>query len=112
MTSAAKPKRRPPFTTFATRLMWTSLSTNSLGSSRSRERRSRSRGSRAIGHDPLKLQSSFARGIAERLDAAVVEVAAAIEYDFGDALLDRTLGHELADRLPGIELVAGLSAAA
>jgi hypothetical protein len=32
-TSAAKPKRLPPLTTFATRLMWTSLSTNSLSRS-------------------------------------------------------------------------------
>ena len=32
ITSAAKPKRRPPLTTLATRLMWTSLSMNSLGS--------------------------------------------------------------------------------
>src|SRR5262245_57368587 len=47
-TSAAKPKRRPPFTTLATRLMWTSLSVNSL-SSRSRSRsRSRPCGSRAM----------------------------------------------------------------
>ncbi len=46
-TSAAKPKRLPPLTTFATRLMWTSLSTNSLSRSsrsllRSRPPRSRS----------------------------------------------------------------------
>src|SRR5712691_4292013 len=41
-TSAANPKRRPPFTTLATRLMWTSLSVNSLSS------RSRWRGSRAM----------------------------------------------------------------
>src|SRR5258708_61595 len=39
MTSAAKPKRRPPLTTFATRLMPTSFSVNSL-SSRSRGWRS------------------------------------------------------------------------
>src|SRR5674476_1162275 len=32
-TSAAKPNRLPPLTTFATRLMWTSLSTNSLSRS-------------------------------------------------------------------------------
>src|SRR6187455_357112 len=109
-TSAAKPKRRPPFTTLATRLMWTSLSMNSLGSSRSREReRSRSRGSRAILHHPvrattqLELQSSFARGVAERLDAAVVEITAAIEHHVGDALLDRALGHQLADRLGGVD---------
>jgi len=37
-TIAAKAKRRPPFTTFATRLMVTSLSVSSLSSSRSRSR--------------------------------------------------------------------------
>ena len=42
-TSAAKPKRRPPFTTLATRLMWTRRSTNSLSrSSRSPPRPPRS----------------------------------------------------------------------
>src|SRR3954451_24179899 len=120
MTRAAKPKRRPPFTTFATRLMWTSLSMNSLGSSRSREReRSRSRGSRAMDHVPsgnrpfvLKLQACFARRIRQRLDAAVIQKAPAIKPHFGHALLDRTLGDELADGLGGIDVGAGLAALA
>src|SRR3954470_14307255 len=127
MTRAAKPKRRPPFTTLATRLMWTSLSMNSLGSSRSRERfRSRSRGSRAMDHVPsgnrplaglapvcpLKLQACFARRIRQRLDAAVIQKAAAIEHHFAHTLLDRTLGDQLADRLGGIDIGAGLAALA
>src|SRR4051812_11071872 len=127
MTRAAKPKRRPPFTTLATRLMWTSLSMNSLGSSRSRERfRSRSRGSRAMDHVPsgnrpfaglapvcpLKLQACFARRIRQRLDAAVIQKAAAIEHHFGHALLDCALGDEPADGFGGIDIGAGLAALA
>src|SRR3954468_21348753 len=124
ITSAAKPKRRPPFTTLATRLMCTSLSTNSLGSRwppRSRPPPSRL-GSRAIRifslfgqfarPHPLEIQAAFARGVGERLDAPVVAVAAAIEHDVLDALLDRALGDELADRLRRIDVGAGLQVAA
>src|SRR3954469_16407052 len=124
ITSAAKPKRRPPFTTLATRLMCTSLSTNSLGSRwapRSRPPPSRL-GSRAIRifslfgqfarPHPLEIQAALARGVGERLDAPVVAVAAAIEHDVLDALLDRALGDELADRLGGIDIGSGLQAAA
>ena len=35
----------------------------------------------------LELQSSFARRIGQRLDAAVIEIAAAVEHDLLDALL-------------------------
>src|SRR5581483_478797 len=118
-TSAAKPKRRPPFTTLATRLIWTSLSTNSL----SRSSRSRSRlGSRAIGsvfpvwrhgrrHPSSELQSALAGGIGERLDAPMVEIAAAIEHHFLDALLGGALGDQLADLLRRTDVGAGLEAA-
>src|SRR5712691_2145845 len=148
ITSAAKPKRRPPFTTFATRLMWTSLSTNSL-SSRSRSR-SRPRGSRAmvfrrtedrrrttdqlVARNPSsfilypssvlcplssvlcrpfsEFQPALARGIRESLDAAVIEIAAAVEHHVLDALCRRPLGDELADRLRGRDIGAGLEARA
>src|SRR3954471_20202937 len=128
MTSAAKPKRRPPFTTLATRLIWTSLSMNSLGSRsaprpprRSRAPPSRSRlGSCAITvfslfgrsarHHPLEVQATFARGIAERFDAAVVAIAAAVEHDILDALLDRALGNQRAHRLGGLDIGARLRA--
>src|ERR1051326_5577943 len=123
-TKAAKPKRRPPFTTLATRLMWTSLSTNSLGSRsppRSRPPPSRSRlASRAITifsllgrsarHHPLEVQPALARGIAERLDPAVVAVAAPVEHDILDAFLDGALGHQRADRLGGFDIGARLRA--
>src|SRR5262245_32982011 len=117
-TRAAKPKRRPPFTTFATRLMWTSLSVNSLSrSSRSR----RSRGSRAISlfhfarAAPLsnsEVEAALARGIGQRLDPAVVEIAAAVEHHVLDPLGRGPLRHQLAHRLGGFDIGAGLEAAA
>src|SRR5215831_1456606 len=117
-TSAAKPKRRPPFTTLATRLMWTSLSVNSLSrSSRSR----RSRGSRAMILFQLVLvcrrsssetEPALARRVRQRLDAAVVEVTAAIEHDLLDALRRCALGEPFADRLCRLDIGAGLEGAA
>src|SRR5262249_536587 len=95
--------------------MWTSLSMNSLGSSRSRERRSRSRpsrGSRAMMHDPSELQAAFTRGITQRLDAAVIEIAAAVEHHVDHALFLRPLGDQLAHHLRGIDIRAGLAAVA
>src|SRR5579871_34683 len=146
-TSAAKPKRLPPLTTFATRLMWTSLSTNSLSRSsrsldRSRPPRSRSAAmvfsnlSEAkasvlvsvqtncflIEHDlfgnplhtfpdhALEAQSALARRIRKRLDAAVIEIAAAIEHHFLDAVLHRALGEQLAHRLCRVDVGTGLLA--
>ena len=55
-----------------------------------------------------ELQAALARGIGERLDAPVVEIAAAVEHDVLDALLDRALGDQLADRLGGVDIGAGL----
>src|SRR5689334_4281281 len=102
MTSAAKAKRRPPFTTLATRLMCTSLSGNSLSRSsrppRSRSRRPSRRGSCAIFEtDPLEVEAAFTRGIGQRLDASVIEIAAAVEHDVLDSLFLRALGDQLAD---------------
>src|SRR5688572_28680412 len=106
---AAKPKRLPPFTTLATRLTPTSLSTSSE-SSRSAPRSpprpprrpsSRPRpepGARAMSRTPLERQAALSGGIGQRLDAAVEEIAAAIEDDFLDAGSQRTLGDQLADR--------------
>src|SRR5882672_5331156 len=123
-TSAAKPKRRPPFTTLATRLMCTSLSIRSLSRSslsRLRPRPPRSRPppslesrccpSRAIllpyllrrtvlnaaAINCLKLQTALAGRVGERLDAPVIDVAAAIEHHLLDALGDAALGDLLAD---------------
>src|SRR5260370_27088273 len=81
MTSAAKPKRRPPLTTFATRLMPTSFSVNSL-SSRSRGWRSPSPLRpcvRAIG--PLsEIEPALAGGVGQGLDPAVIEIGAPVEH--------------------------------
>src|SRR5438477_5564517 len=108
-TRAAKPKRRPPFTTLATRLMWTSLSVNSLSTSL----RSRPWGSRAIFRFPSsEFQSALTRGFGQRLDAAVVEIAAAVEHHVLDALRRRALRDQLADRLGGGDVGAGLMTAA
>src|SRR4051794_1842114 len=129
-TRAAKPKRLPPLTTFATRLMWTSLSTNSLSRSsrsllRSRPPRSRSpamvlfQSLQGLGprsscqfKSNLEAEPALARSIGQRLDAAVIEIAATIEHDFLDALLHRTLRQQLADRLRRIDVGTGVTGVA
>ena len=60
----------------------------------------------------LEAQPAFARSIRERLDAAVIEIAAAIEHDLGDAVLHGTLGQQLADGLGRIDVRPGLAAVA
>src|SRR5438552_1744242 len=92
-TSAVKENRRPPFTTFATRLMETtrSFSSSTLGSifaSATQSLLSR-----------LKDQAARARRVGQGLDPSVVLVAAAIEDDLLDALRLRLLREHLADRL-------------
>src|SRR5207245_1655830 len=129
-TSAAKPKRLPPLTTFATRLMWTSLSTNSLSRSsrsllRSRPPRSRSPAmvfsnlSEALASvlvsvetSLLETQPAFARRVRQRLDAAVLEIAAAVEHHFLDAVLDGALRQKLADGLRRIDVGTRIAALA
>src|SRR5712692_4048830 len=112
MTSAAKPKRRPPFTTLATRLMPTSFSVNSL-SSRSRGWRSPSpplrpsRPVRAIG--PLsQIQSALAGGVGQGLDPAVIHIGAAVEYDPSDPRRLGAFGEQFADRARRLGIGAGL----
>src|ERR1700745_3646150 len=105
--------------------MWTSLSTNSLSRSsrsrfRSRPPRSRSPamvfsnlfGARApvLVSFRLEAQSALARGIRQRLDAAVIEIAAAVEHHFLDAILHRALRHKLACGLGGVDIGTGLVA--
>src|SRR5581483_1797755 len=117
-TSAAKPKRLPPLTTLATRLMCTSLSANSLSrSSRSRLRSLSLPGLRAtlmpfpcVESPASEAEPALAGAVGERLDAPVIAIAAAIEHDLVDARLPGALGHQLADRGggslvgPGLEL--------
>src|SRR5260370_22679626 len=104
MTSAANPNRRPPFTTLATRLMWTSLSVNSL-SSRSRSRAMRMfhsmfRFARAQARAcQLEFEAALACRLGQRLDASVIPITATVEDHVRDALAARPLGDPLADRL-------------
>src|SRR5712692_1543114 len=120
MTSAANPKRRPPFTTFATRLMPTSFSVNSL-SSRSRGWRSPplrpSRCVRAI--EPLsEIETALAGGIGQGLDPAVIHIGATVEHHLRDPGRLGALGEQFADgarrRLIGaglqVRLEAGIQA--
>ena len=60
-------KRRPPLTTLATRLISTTRSLSSRVSAKV--------------DSTSELQSSLARAVGERLDASVVQVAAAVEDD-------------------------------
>ena len=54
----------------------------------------------------LELQSCFARCIGQSLDAAVIEVAAAIEDHLLDSLLLSALGNQLANFLRGSHVAA------
>src|SRR5579864_7108884 len=104
-TSAAKPKRRPPFTTLATRLIWTSLSTNSLS------RSSRSRVSRATEGPFLKFEAALAGCLGERFYTPMIKIAAAIEHDLLDAFFFGAFGNQLADYGRGGDVVAFRTAA-
>src|SRR5262245_52654104 len=100
-TSAEKLKRRPPFTTLATRLMWITRSF-SLSSSIC---------SNAMRESPnfcekLKFEPALARRVGEGADAAVVEVTVAIEDDPIDFLGETNLGDQRADFLGGFGLVS------
>src|SRR5271156_2537720 len=112
MTSAAKPNRRPPFTTFATRLMLTSFSVNSL-SSRSRGWRSPSpplrpsRCVRAIG--PLsEIEPALAGSLGQGLDPAVIHIGAAVEHDLLNPGRLGAFGEQFADRARRCGIGAGL----
>src|SRR5579872_7150632 len=100
--------------------MCTSFSTMSLSARSSWLRSRRSRRSpppprccspRAILFCPLEVQAGFARGVGQGLDPAMIDVAATVEDDVLDALLDRPFGDELAD-LGGGVLVGALGALA
>src|SRR5512134_1365180 len=92
--SAAKPSTRAPFTTLVTRL------TATIFSRRPSDRSSEGciLGCILAIVGSLELQSAFARGLGERLDAPVVLEARAVEGDLVDAELQRLLGDALADR--------------
>src|SRR5581483_18028 len=78
-TIAEKLKRRPPLTTLATRLMFTTRSDRSESRSRSRPRPSRSRETM---RSPafLEIQPCLARGLGQSFDSPVILVTAAVEH--------------------------------
>src|SRR6185369_2272462 len=102
--SAAKPRIRPPFTTFVTRLMLIIFS-----------RRPSPRSSccccrcciLAMSFLSLELQAGFAGRVGQRLDAAVIAVARAIECHGLDAERLRAVADALADDRRG-RLVAAV----
>jgi hypothetical protein len=56
----------------------------------------------------LEIQSAFAGGVRQSLDAAVIEILAAVEHHILDARGGGTLGDELADRFGGTDVGTGL----
>src|SRR5262245_20893997 len=98
-TIALNENRRPPFTTLAHRFTLITRSMNSdLGASDPRT------------SDLLEIQTAGASAVGERLDAPVVQVAAAVEAHLLDALLARPLGEQLADRRADRGLALALDA--
>src|SRR5438094_7269463 len=88
-TSALKLKRRPPFTTFATRLRCTTFSFSSTPWAWVMMRRGPPEERSAIG--PFsELESALARPLGDGTHAAVVEEAVAVEHDLVDPLLETT----------------------
>src|SRR5256712_10047526 len=85
-TSALKLKRRPPLTTFATRLMWMTFSFSSTPWAWVMMARGPPEERSAMG--PFsELESALARPVGDGAHAAVVEEAVAVEHDLVDPLL-------------------------
>src|SRR3954469_9619604 len=99
-TTALKLKRRPPLTTFATRLIWTTRSSrvSLLGSMRAM---------RLLLFPRSEVETGLAGGVGERLDPPVVPEPGPIEDDPLDACGLRPLGDEAADNasLLGLRLL-------
>src|ERR1700728_4534535 len=90
-TSAVNEKRRPPLTTFATRL----ISTTRSWSSRAAGLTVRSM-RMGTGKGSSEGEAALARSLRERLDLAVVAVSAAIEHGVADAGRRGALREQLA----------------
>src|ERR1039458_3413325 len=107
-TSAVKEKRRPPLTTFATRLISTTRSWRSRPAGLTerstemdigrREGSGRERPGRLDGY------SALANRFRKSANVAVVAVAAAVEHRFGYARRLRPLGERLAGALGALRL--------
>src|SRR5262249_5516943 len=87
-TSPLKLNRRPPFTTFATRLMWTTFSFNSVPCASVMMRRGPPPERSCAIRPFLELQPALARPVGDGTDSAVIEEPVAIENDPLDALLE------------------------
>src|SRR5687767_13646721 len=98
-TSAVNEKRRPPLTTFATRLISTTRSWRSspCGLTVLYSRSRLMKQSRVEKPSTSKLETAFARTVGERCNAAVVAVAAAVK----DARLDARVRSALGEKLAG-----------
>ena len=57
---------------------------------------------------PSERQAAFTGGVGQRIDAAVIQVTAAVEHDSLDAGGDRALGDQLADGRGRVLVGAGL----
>src|SRR5688572_19238660 len=102
--SAAKPSTRPPLTTLVTRLTATIFSRSP--SPRSSPICIFDACNFAMAAIPSEFESRFARGVRQRLDAAVIPVTPAVESDRFDAGLFRALGDALADLGRGLDVAA------
>src|SRR5262245_52206226 len=94
--SAAKPSTRPPFTTFVTRFTATIFSRSPSPRSSPICIFDACNFAMAV-RSALELETRFARGVRQRLDAAVILVTRAVERNRLDARLLRALGDALAD---------------
>src|SRR5665811_2524539 len=97
MTTAEKLKRRPPLTTLATRLIWTTRSSSvSLAGS------ILATGGLLL----LEVETGFPRGVGERLDPAVVAIPGSVEDNLRDPGGSGPLGDQAADYLRFVDPVS------
>src|SRR3990172_1624075 len=95
-TTAVKWKRRPPFITLATRLMNTTFSLRSRSRTSTVSRLAMYLRGLDIAPSWLEDESAFTRRVGQRLQAAVVAEASAVEDDRCDPLIQGFLGHRQA----------------
>src|SRR5215468_5756213 len=110
-TSAVKENRRPPLTTFATRLMATTRSVRS--SALASIRASATHLLLSIPLDVVRtsgseLEAACARCVRERLDPPMILIAAAVEHGLPDPAVLGFLCDDLADDLRGRDIAAEL----
>src|SRR5690349_14268174 len=97
-TTALKLNRRPPLTTLATRLIWTTRSSS--------VRRPGSILGNGFSLFELEVEPALARGVSQRANTAVITEAGSIEDDSLDTCRTRALGKQPADHLGLLRLGA------